>query len=54
MHRPLSAVAALAVVAAVAAPAPSMAQAPERTKVGTLNCDISAGIGLIIALEEDT
>ena len=48
MHRPLSALAALAVVAAVAAPAPSMAQTPERTKVGTLNCDISAGIGLII------
>ena len=48
MYRPLSAVAALAVVAAVAAPAPSMA-APERTKVGTLTCDISAGIGVIIA-----
>jgi hypothetical protein len=49
MHRPLSAFAALAVVAAVAAPAPNMARAAEQTKVGTLTCDISAGIGLIIA-----
>ena len=50
MHRPLSALAALAVVAAVAAPVPSHA-APraERTRVGTLTCDISAGIGIIIA-----
>jgi Protein of unknown function (DUF992) len=49
MHRPLSAFAALAVVAAVATPVPSYA-APrvERTKVGTLTCDISGGIGLII------
>ena len=49
MHRPLSAVAALAIVAAVALPAPTMAQAPNRTKVGTLTCDISGGIGLIIS-----
>lgn len=48
MHRSLSAFAALVVVAAVALPAPIMAQAPNRTKVGTLTCDISAGIGLII------
>jgi hypothetical protein len=48
MHRPLSAFAALALVAAVVLPVPSMAQAPNRTKVGTLTCDISAGIGLII------
>ena len=48
MHRRLSALAALAVVAAVASPAPSMAQDRERTKAGTLTCDISAGIGLII------
>jgi len=55
MPKPLSALAAIAVVAAVAAPA--MAAQPthrvdrqaERTKVGTLTCDISAGIGLIIA-----
>jgi hypothetical protein len=56
MHRPLSALAALAVVAAVAAPVPGMAaprvhqdRQAERTKVGTLTCDISGGIGLIIA-----
>lgn len=48
MQMRLSAFAALAVVAAVAMPAPSMAQGRERTKVGSLACDISAGIGLII------
>ncbi len=56
MHRPLSALAAFAVVAAVAAPVPGLAAQrihrvmppPERAKVGTLSCDISAGIGLII------
>ena len=53
MHRPLSAFAALAVVAAVALPAPTMAQAPDRTKVGTLTCDISAGIGLIVTSKKD-
>ncbi|HEY5217941.1 MAG TPA: DUF992 domain-containing protein [Pseudolabrys sp.] len=30
-----------------------MAQAPDRTKAGTLTCDISAGIGLIIASKKD-
>jgi hypothetical protein len=49
----LSAFAALAVVAAVALPAPTLAQAPDRTKVGTLTCDISAGIGLIIASKKN-
>ncbi len=53
MHRPLSAFAALAIVAAVTLPAPTMAQAPNRTKVGTLTCDISGGIGLIIASHKD-
>ena len=53
MHRSLSAFAALAVVAAVALPIPTMAQAPDRTKAGTLTCDISAGIGLIIASKKD-
>ena len=53
MLRPLSAFAALAVAAAVALPAPAMAQAPSRTKVGTLTCDISGGIGLIIASKKD-
>lgn len=53
MHRPMSAFAALAVVAAVTLPAPAMAQAPNRTKVGTLTCDISGGIGMIIASKKD-
>jgi hypothetical protein len=53
MHRSLSAFAALAVVAAVALPAPTMAQAPDRTKAGTLTCDISAGIGLIVTSKKD-
>jgi hypothetical protein len=52
MHRPLSVLAALAVAAAVAASAPAMAQA-ERVKAGTLTCDISGGIGLIITSHKD-
>jgi hypothetical protein len=52
MHRPVSAFAALAVAAAMALPVPAMAQAT-RTKVGTLTCDISAGIGLIITSKKD-
>lgn len=52
MQRPLSAVAVLAVVAAVALPNPASAQA-NRTKVGTLSCDISGGIGLIITSKKD-
>ena len=35
-------------VAAMSLVAPVMAQPPERTKAGTLACDISAGIGLIV------
>jgi hypothetical protein len=53
MHRHRSALAALAVVAAVALPVPSMAQTPNRTQVGTLTCDISAGIGLIITSKKN-
>jgi hypothetical protein len=53
MHRPLSVFAALAVAAAVAAPVPSMAQGASRTRVGTLTCDISAGIGMIIASKKN-
>ena len=53
MHRPLSAVAVLAIVAAATLPAPTMAQAPNRTKVGILTCDISGGIGLIITSHKD-
>jgi len=47
MHRRLIAFAALALTAAVALPVTGTAQG--RDKVGTLNCDISAGIGAIIA-----
>ncbi|MCF8475426.1 MAG: DUF992 domain-containing protein [Pseudolabrys sp.] len=53
MNKPLSAFAALAVAAAVALPVPAIAQSPNRTKVGTLTCDISAGIGLIIASKKN-
>jgi hypothetical protein len=53
MHRPLSAIAALAIVAAATLPTPTIAQAPNRTKVGTLTCDISGGIGLIITSRKD-
>jgi hypothetical protein len=53
MRKPISFFAALAGVAAVALPVPSVAQAPDRTKAGTLTCDISAGIGLIIASKKD-
>ena len=53
MHRCLSALAAVAVVAAVALPAPSIAQGRERTKVGSLTCDISTGIGLIITSKKE-
>ena len=52
MHKPLSAIAALAVAAAVVLPIPASAQA-NRTKVGTLTCDISGGIGLIITSKKD-
>lgn len=53
MHKRLSALAVLAVVAAVASPTPSIAQSRERAKVGTLTCDISAGIGLIITSKKE-
>jgi len=53
MHKPLSALAALAVVAAVALPVPTMAQGRDRTKAGTLTCDISGGIGLIITSKKE-
>jgi hypothetical protein len=53
MKKRLSALAALGVVAAMASPVPSVAQAPERTKAGTLTCDISAGIGLIITSKKE-
>jgi len=52
MHKPLGALAALAVTAAVAFPTAASAQS-NRTKVGTLSCDISGGIGLIITSRKD-
>jgi hypothetical protein len=49
----LRAFSALAVCAAVAMPVSTMAQSRDRTKAGTLTCDISGGIGLIIASKKD-
>src|SRR5258707_164211 len=43
--------AALSLAAAIAVPVSANAQ--DRTKVGTLTCDISGGIGLIIASKKD-
>jgi len=51
MQRPLSALAALAFAAAATLPGQAMAQ--DRTKAGTLTCDISAGIGLIITSKKE-
>ena len=53
MHRTLSAFSTLAVIAALASPASTVAQATERTKVGTVTCDISGGIGLIITSKKE-
>lgn len=52
--RSVGAIAALAVAATVALPAPSNAQTPrDRTRAGTLTCDISGGIGLIITSKKE-
>jgi Protein of unknown function (DUF992) len=51
MSRLLSGIAAAAVVVVLAGAA--WAQAPQRTKVGTLTCDISGGIGMIIASQKE-
>ncbi len=48
----LSAFSALALAATLAMPTSSIAQS-NRTKVGTLACDISGGVGLIIASKKD-
>jgi hypothetical protein len=54
MHRGSSALAALALGVAVAMPTLAMAQVVANgTKVGTLTCDISAGIGVIIASKKN-
>jgi hypothetical protein len=52
MHRGMIGFAVLALAAAVALPTASVAQA-DRTQVGTLTCDISGGIGMIIASRKD-
>jgi hypothetical protein len=53
MHRYFNAFAALAFVAVIALPAPTIALATDRTKAGTLTCDISAGVGLIITSKKN-
>jgi Protein of unknown function (DUF992) len=50
MMKPVKAIAAAAL--AVTAIGSSLAYAQERTKVGTLSCDISAGLGLIVASQK--
>lgn len=52
MRKHLSALAGVAALAVVALPAPGQA-APEHAKVGTLSCDISGGIGLIVTSKKD-
>ncbi len=42
------ALSALAIVVMAAGATPAAAQHPERVKAGTLSCDVSAGIGLIV------
>src|SRR5689334_22353068 len=52
MHRPLTVLVAAAFVAALVSPASTLAQG-QRVKSGTLTCDISGGIGLIITSHKD-
>jgi hypothetical protein len=52
MQRPLTVLAALTVAATVALPVATMAQA-ERVKAGTLSCDVSGGIGLIVGSHKE-
>jgi hypothetical protein len=53
MFRRMIACTAMAFAAAVALPATTMAQTGAPTQVGTLTCDISGGIGMIIASKKD-
>jgi hypothetical protein len=53
MQKIVKALAALTAIAAVSSPASSMAQNAERAQVGVLTCDISAGIGIIIASKKN-
>jgi len=48
-----SVVGAAALAGALAVTVPAAAQAPSRVKAGTLTCDISAGVGLIIASQKE-
>jgi hypothetical protein len=50
MHKATSSI--LAAAAVVAFTATAHAQAPQAAKVGTLDCDISGGIGMIIASQK--
>jgi len=52
MHKRLVASALVALAGALALPASSVAQ-DRGTRVGTLNCDISGGIGIIITSKKD-
>ena len=49
----VKAVSAAVLFAAIALPLAATAQQTDRTKVGTLVCDIAGGIGLIIASKKD-
>jgi hypothetical protein len=51
MHRALCAFAAAALLTAVAIP--NAASARERVRVGTLRCDVSGGIGMIVTSKKD-
>lgn len=53
MFRRITVFAAMAFAAAVVLPATTMAQTGAPTQVGTLTCDISGGIGMIIASKKD-
>jgi len=50
MHKSVITAAALAAVLAV--PASTLAQGAQPTKVGTLDCDISGGLGMIVASQK--
>jgi Protein of unknown function (DUF992) len=52
MHRRMIGLAVLALAAAIALPTTTMAQ-QNGAQVGTLTCDISGGVGLIIASKKD-
>jgi hypothetical protein len=53
MNKSLNVFATLAVAAVMTIPVSSFAQGRDRTRVGTLTCDISGGIGMIIASKKN-